>query len=313
MKRHQPPYSNRGVIDLMRADASRYADCIINSAGIDWLTLTSTNQQTKRAQQRYFEKILASDLQLGYKPVKGGHHGFYGIRTRHAMLASKDDRALLQVSGRRAQGAAILARPGDNCTRLDVQVTIRVGEENVASFLRYQEKRVGAYRTLRGKTPDRTLVLKNGKAQTLYVGSRTSDVFIRCYDKFAESGEEEYRGCVRLEVEYKGKASAALWACLAAYQLTNMSLLQYMVQSLSQRGFDVSMVELERQDIIVPKPETLKENRTWGWWASQVAPSVAKSVAERGWYTAFSILFGKTLTDWDKTAIMNSLSVAWGN
>jgi len=297
----------------MRPVAKRFRDCIIKSAGIDWLTLTSTQKETHRACQRYFERILATDLQGGYKPTKGGHHGFYGIKLRHALLASLGDRTMLQVSHDQAQRAGILARPGDNCTRLDVQITIQVGEDNVGKFLRYQEARRETHRTLRGKAPDWTLVVKNGKAQTLYIGSRKSDVFVRCYDKFAESGEEEYRGCVRLEIEYKGAASQALWAHMAAYKLTNMSLLQYLLQSLSERGLDVSMVELERQDISVPKAEPLKETRTWGWWASQVAPSVAKSVAERGWYTAFQILFGQCLTEWDKTAIMNTLSLAWGN
>lgn len=297
----------------MGTAASGVRDCIVKSAGIDYVTLTSTSKETKREMRRYFEHILAEDLQLGYKPKSGGAYGFYGTRTRHALHGEKQDRTMLQVSGKRAQRAAMLARPGDSCSRLDVQVTIQVGEEHVQKYLREQDSRCASRRTIRGKRPDRSMVVKNGKVQTFYLGSRTSDLFVRCYDKFEESKEEEYRGCVRLEIEYKGKRAQALWACLAAYQLTNMSLLQLLLQDLSERGVDVSNVDLERQNVVLPKQETLKENRTWGWWAQQVAPSVAKSVAERGWYTAFSILFGQALTEFDKTSIMNALSLAWGN
>lgn len=297
----------------MASVATRDPDRTIISAGIDWLTLTSVSRETKRGMSRYFEHILAADLQQGYKPVPGGMCGFYGKRTRHALLAEKGERTMLQVSGSAAQRVATLAKTGDNCTRLDVQLTIRVGEENVSKFIRAQDSRCARHRTIRGKRPDRSLVVKNGKAQTFYLGSRTSDVFVRIYDKFAESGDEAHRGAVRMEIEYKGKRAASLWSHLAAFTLTNMSLLQLLVQDLEERGLDVTGIDLERQDIVLPKPKPSKENVTWGWWASQVAPSVARSVAERGWYTAFSILFGHTLTEHDKTVIMNSVSLAWGN
>jgi hypothetical protein len=263
--------------------------------------------------RREFERNVADCLKRGYKVIPAGSHGFYGKRAEHALLAQKDERAMLVLSSDAAKYSDRLAREGDNCTRLDVQITVRIGEENVARFLSRQESRCSRHRTLRGKVPVVDGKRRNCKTYQVTVGSRTSDVFVRLYDKFLESGEERYRGCVRMEIEYKGKRSQALWACLARFEVGGMSLLQLLLQDLSERGVDTSMVDLERQDIVLPKAKPIKETVTWGWWASQVAPSVARSVAERGWYTAFSILFGKALTEFDKTSIMNSLSVAWGN
>ena len=297
----------------MRPGTLTSADCIIIDGGIDWLTLTSVSRETKANMRREFERNVAADLQRGYKIVPGGAHGYYGKRSSHALFASNGDRAMLTLSSDAAKRCALLAREGDNCTRLDVQLTIRIGEENVSSFLAKQEKRACSHRQIRGHKAMVEGKRRNLKMYQVSIGSRTSDVFIRCYDKFLESGEERFRGCVRLEAEYKGKRSQALWACLARFEFHGMSLLQLLLQDLSDRGIDTSMVDLDRQDIVLPKPKPIKENVTWGWWASQVAPSVAKSVAERGWYTAFSILFGRALTEFDKTAIMNSLSVAWGN
>lgn len=153
----------------------------------------------------------------------------------------------------------------------------------------------------------------DGESQTLYVGSRQSDVFVRIYDKFLESKEECYRDCVRLEIEYKGKKSQAIWQALAEGTLRGMSLLSMLLTDLESRGIDVQGIELERMDIRLPKAKPSKEERTWGWWASQVAPSVARSVAERGWYTAFQILFRECLSEFDKTAILNAVSISWGN
>ena len=153
----------------------------------------------------------------------------------------------------------------------------------------------------------------DGESQTLYVGKRVSDVYIRIYDKFEECGDERYKGCVRYEIEYKGKRAARIWQALADHSLNGRDLVPMLLTDLDERGIDVSMIEIEKQDIVLPKAKPSKESVTWGWWASQVAPSVARSVAERGWYTAFSILFRQTLTELDKTLIMNAISVAWGN
>lgn len=263
--------------------------------------------------QRYFLRIARQDRQDGYETVKGGLYGFVGKKTRHALLGDKEDRSLLQVSGASAQNALVLCRNGDNCTRLDVQITLRVGQENVNWFLAQQERRLLAHPARHGKRPDVDARHKNGKVETVYSGSRKSDVFVRLYDKFAESRKEEHRGCVRFEVVFKGDASKALWAHLAEGDDGIMYLLRLLLHVLEQRGVDTSAIELQRQDIAIPRRQNTKENVTLGWWASQVAPSVARISAERGWQWCFHVLFGKACTEWDRTAIMNSFSIAWGN
>lgn len=43
--------------------------------------------------------------------------------------------------------------------------------------------------------------------KTLYIGSRTSNVFLRFYDKFLESKQADFAGVERLEIEYKKDAA----------------------------------------------------------------------------------------------------------
>lgn len=47
----------------------------------------------------------------------------------------------------------------------------------------------------------------NLTGNTLYLGSRTSNVFLRFYDKFLESKEEKWKNFERLEIEYKSDSA----------------------------------------------------------------------------------------------------------
>jgi hypothetical protein len=262
---------------------------------------------------RYFNEIVAGDLKLGYKPIPGGAYGFYGKRTRHALLAEKEDRMMLQVSGTRAQRAVMLCAAGDNATRLDIQVTLRVGEENVHSWLQGQADAAECAPPQRGKPRSVKVVTERKKVQTVYVGKRSSDLFLRLYDKLEESKEEQYRGCVRLELEVKGKTAKALWAHMATQGLGTMYLLSMLLFHAKRVGLSTDGIEITTPAPALPEKQTTKESVLLGWWSSQVAPSVARYSAQGGWQTAFFALFGNCLTEWDKTAIMNTLSLQWGN
>jgi hypothetical protein len=310
-----PPPSNRGVkvtVRGVRFMVPNY-DCIIKSAGIDWLTLTSSSPATKLKMMEYFSSVAEEDRKLGHSVVPGGNYGFYGKRARHALFAEKEDRAMLQVSGRRAQRSILLCREGDNATRIDVQITLFVGEENVSKVLEEWAEQAEHPGKINCHPREVTRVLKSGKTQTVYIGSRKSDFYVRLYDKYAESKESDWKGCVRLEVEIKGKASKALWSHLAEEGLGNMYLLQVLLWHLERCGLNLSMIDLCRQDILLPKREPLKEERSLIWLAGQVAPTVQRLCMSRGWIAAFSVLFAGALEDVDRSAIMRSLSRQWGN
>ena len=45
----------------------------------------------------------------------------------------------------------------------------------------------------------KVVIIDNDNLEGFYLGSKTSDTFIRCYDKYKESGEEKYLNCIRIE------------------------------------------------------------------------------------------------------------------
>jgi hypothetical protein len=297
----------------MARDAIFDPDCIITSCGVDWVTLTTTAKKSKVAFWRYFNHIAAEDLQAGYKLVNGGAYGFYGKRARHALIAEKEERMMLQVSGKRAQGAPTLCYQGDNCTRIDIQITFKVPDGDVSSWLFNAEKEAREHVRSRGKPPKVAMVVSNAKAETVYIGSRASEVFIRLYDKYAECEEEWARGCVRAEVEIKGNRAKALWAHLYVENAGTLYLLQCLLFILTQRGITLPRLYLPTEPIYPSKETNTKESVSLAWLATQVAPTVKRLTASMGWQTVMHTLFRGTLTDNDWSSIMNAWSLQWGD
>jgi len=94
-------------------------------------------------------------------------------------------------------------RFGERCTRIDLQFTQYVGDDASPVVQRYYRQ---ARRAAKKNPTGPTVQLWSGTdgSATLYLGKRVSEKFVRCYNKFAESGQEHYRGCLRHEVEFKG-------------------------------------------------------------------------------------------------------------
>lgn len=283
------------------------------SAGIDWISLSSTDAHTARRMREFYNSVLVCDRELGYDSKRCGLLGFLGEKTRHAFLGEREGRWFLQVSGQAAQPTMKLAMGRANCTRLDVQVTVQIAPGAVNRLLDAVEVLArGTTRALRDDRRVRSMRAARGN-ETVYIGSRHSDVFIRCYDKFAESGEERFRDCVRFEVVLKGKRSAAIWNHCVADGVGTAYLLKILYFYLEQNLIDTSWIPTDWSYI---RPEPLgasKLEATIGWWSSQVVPSIVRIANERGWHLPFAVLFGSWLTERDFHAILRGMAVSYGD
>lgn len=258
-------------------------------------------------------EIIEEDLSLGYKPVKTGRLGFFGDASRHGFLGEKKERWMLQISGERAQRTLKLMKRGDSCTRLDIQVTVQIAPGAVNRWLDAAENEGRQSKLLRNRRD--SVKARHGADgnETVYLGSPKSDVYVRLYDKFRESGKEEYKDCVRLEVELKGKAARRIWEHCAAEGLGTRYLVGVLFWFLNQRGITTDWIETDWSYVRPPKAEPSKESVLEGWWWHQVAPSVARYSEQGRWEQALRIIFGKALTETAMSAILSTASLAYGN
>lgn len=289
-----------------------YEPAKLIDAGIDYIRITSQDRQQKGRMLDYYRAIRVEDQRLGYKEQTGGAFGFMGKKCRHALYGDKDDWAMVQASGQAAKRSMRLVADGTQATRIDLQLTYWVGEGEVENTIRRAYNDACQAPSLAHRPIKVNMIESRHKAQTVYLGSRASDVFFRIYDKYEESGKEEYKGCVRFELELKGRMAKALWQRWIDGTATLASALGMVINMLADRGVMVPCPDLEDQDIARLKPEKTALDGTLAWLQHQVAPTVRRLVGEFGYITPFRILFESALTDLRVHRIMRSLSVVWG-
>jgi DNA relaxase NicK len=264
-------------------------------AGIDYVRVTSQDQRQKGKMLDYYLKKRAGDEALGYKESKGGAFGFVGYKIRHALYGVKGEWAMVQVSGARAKDSLVLCKTGTQCTRLDLQVTYHVGEQNVGKVLRQAYEDACSHVRPKARPVAVKLIEERHQAQTVYVGKRASDIFIRCYDKFEESAAEEFRGCVRFEVELKGRAAKSMWAGVQAGQGWISLLLKQLYEILKERGIVLPDDDFSSYPTIPLKKERTSDESKLAWLHRAVRPTVAHLAAIWGFHAPFAQLFADTL------------------
>lgn len=281
--------------------------------GVDYIRLTSRLPHDHNSFEQEFQRVLKQDRALGYKSRSGGAFGFWGTSTRHGMLAVKDDWRMLQVSGRLAKGMEDIAKVTQNCTRIDVQVTFRVEEGQVAQSIRdFYDAACDAPHT-EGRGRKVKLIEENRKAQTVYVGSRASDYYLRIYDKFSESGDENYKNCVRVELEIKGKTSKGMWRKLAEEFAGEGYLLAVLYAYCLRIGIVLPPAPGgSTHEIYKPVPKKCVE-ATLAWMQRSVKPSVARVVNEYGWLLPLRILLEDVLTENELLTVEKSCAMIWGS
>lgn len=161
---------------------------IINRPAIDYVRITSSEWYE-------YEMMAAGVMGLADGDASAGRFLQYEGSRRGASFhgqAIQNDRAhyLAQVSGSTADGSDALLRVG-RVTRIDLQVTIEKPDGFSGRTL-CDCLRAAVWGGRRRKV---TLIDGNGD-DTVYIGSRVSETFIRIYVKG--------RDYLRFEVEYKG-------------------------------------------------------------------------------------------------------------
>lgn len=281
--------------------------------GVDYLRVTSRDKKDHVAFEQEFQRVLKKDRVLGYKSRSGGAFGFWGTSSRHGMLAIKEDWHLLQVSGRMAKGMEGICKVTQNCTRIDVQVTFQVGEENVATVIRYMYESACDAPHGEGHPHKVKLIEENRKAQTVYIGSRSSDNYMRIYDKYQESGEEAYKGCVRVELEIKGKTSKGVWKKMSEEGAGEGYLTKILYAYARKVGIEMPE-DVGGSSVEVYKPTMMRNiEKTLAWIQKSVAPSISRLVSEYGWLLPVRILLEDVLTEDELLTVCESCAIVWGS
>jgi DNA relaxase NicK len=178
---------------------------LLMECGVDWMTATAgsgARANTLAGRGRAYVEERGTE---GYQIKPWFWNGYRGEVVDGCSWGKRDDGVIIRVSASMARRhwKSILVF-ADNVSRFDIQTTVldRESKEDLArtAFARAQENS----QILNG-TVKTAYTVNTPEGSTLTLGSRSSDRFLRLYNKTAETDHEYPNTCWRWEVEYKGR------------------------------------------------------------------------------------------------------------
>jgi hypothetical protein len=146
------------------------------------------------------------DVEIGEPVKKQEFYGFLGMRwekdsygTRFVGTRDTDGYSMISCSGYAAHIEA---------ERLRFLSCWRPSRIDIAVDIERHFDVPGAYTAWQGKSRTKITAIED---QTLYIGSRKSEIFWRVYDKAEELGRPELAPLWRIELELKGERARQFW------------------------------------------------------------------------------------------------------
>lgn len=279
----------------------------IVDCGIDWLTLVTpaSDALDTDALERMHHAVTRDVYQgqSGIETKPWSFKGYAGWARGGFRWGYRRDGTIAQASSATAD---VIARAhhwyGWHATRVDLQATVH---EYASPGERIEAARHQALATRSAASGGRPSKVRHisghGDGDSLYIGSRASQVMVRIYDKGAESpAEVAYRGCVRYEIEVKGLAAQALWGRLIDERDTRAALLKTIAARLAHHGITSPLdkhTDLRYNPVGLTATSDL--DTQLAWLERSVAP-VVKKLARLGYLADVArALSWATAEQWD--------------
>lgn len=238
---------------------------MIGDTAVDYLTVTSTiHYEVLRSIAKD-----AMDFSFWGTPYLAKRMQFRGITDGSSFYGETDKGrkiAMYQTSGFESMHMyhqfCDYDRSLFKCTRLDVQITVEYDSDMRDLFALLVEKK-GTYRDSTGKSLKWSMFNNDSGLDTLYIGSRVSEVFRRIYVK-----EIDGTLYLRFEIEYKGKRANKVFQNKVGYRTLQTALLDglyFLVNSDCQDMFDQikERVNCDCQGTLISLPEKNAVNVVW--------------------------------------------------
>lgn len=246
------------------------------SAAIDWLTITASDPHKQGGLWRLGDELikLPSNGEDDAKPWRW--KGYSGVHRGGVTWGGREDGVILQLSGPLAdEWFDVAFLHCDNCTRLDLAVTVW-GGGTIGNLAAKHGEEVLAWKRQTGSTLSVTTICNDGEPATLYLGQRVSDTYARIYDKCLESGDDAYAGAWRFEIELKAdKAERTASHLHSAGDRPNW-IRKSVFQFFSRRGCVIDGCSVDEPLLIRSIRPVTDDASRLSWLARDVRPAVLR-------------------------------------
>lgn len=182
------------------------------TAGLDWLTLTLP--LGAEGDQIWLNKALVcldTIVEEGYALQARDWLGYSGVGAGGSFIGSRSDGHIVQFSGRHADAFfSEVYRPDAHVSRLDVQVTVKFKRMPKGIAKEAYRDAMAENETIPvGRRRKIWLIVGSDGGDTCYVGSSSSDVRGRLYNKEVQSEDPNYTRTWRYEVMLRNDAATS--------------------------------------------------------------------------------------------------------
>jgi DNA relaxase NicK len=245
------------------------------SAGVDYFSVTAQHPDAQTNLSSKVYPLIHSEQRRGNEPKRWTMSGFEGLSCGQVQLGQRHDGIIARLSGELAsQEWFELYQTCERVTRVDVQATVRFGNQLANQLRRHYREAMRHH----ARWPSQSAVTKwesTDGGYTIYFGARVSERFGRVYNKEAESKEKQFAGCVRYEVELKGKSAQQ-----AAQTLTTGAMVASLAGGMSRefleaRGLSLGFLDFAatRKGFRVQRTRS-DASCTLAWLGKSVRPCV---------------------------------------
>jgi hypothetical protein len=255
------------------------------SSACDYLTATvrpGSNAVTLRSRAAAWLQSRVSD---GYTDKPWVWQGYVGRVVDGLTYGDRDTDTIIRLSGPLAAKHANTCQTwADNVSRIDVQVTIQDSDltrdwARSCFHLAQKDKRIQS-----GMTRS-SLTVNTPSGATCYLGSRSSDRMLRCYDKSAESEGVYPPGTWRFEVEYKRGRALNVARQLGCSMFKPWLVAEVVQKAFADYGIAIPVPPIQSGWRDTSPREPTNDERRLEWLRTSIRPLIT-SLAERyDWLT----------------------------
>jgi DNA relaxase NicK len=247
---------------------------VIHSAGVDWLTCTAIRCAEDKPLYELALSLIEGEKDAGNDVRKFSLAGYHGYGAGGARYGVRDDSIILQLSGETARlhwrEAHALAR---NVSRLDAQLTVQLAYTQ-PEIIKTLHSDAMSHRSRGGRPSNRTLITSTVSGDTLYLGQRVSDSYLRAYDKGIEQRSCDAGVLLRYESESKRLRAVEDARQLSCAEDEATSAAALVCSRFMRQGVRVpaSCSQWQWNSLFLPLSDNDRKLR---WLRSSVLPTVA--------------------------------------
>jgi DNA relaxase NicK len=245
----------------------------IDSAGVDWITCTQSREFPEKHLRDIAFNLLESEESAGNKCSPWSSRGYVGYQAGGVRIGVRPDSWCVQLSSSVARDNwKQVYDERTNLSRIDVQTTVQF-ETSQPYIIKTLHRDALEPHKRPGRPSERRLISSTTKGDTLYIGRRVSQVYLRAYDKGVEQQSHEAGKLLRYEAELKGdrarQIAASIYKASSEWEASHALISQL----FRREHVRVPRETLERQwdSLSLRTPDA---TRKLAWVRSSVQPSI---------------------------------------